>query len=102
MSFFQPVANGGSGIRKTRARFEELWNELSKDERSSIQWGVSPKEVFQSNHMNIDLLQTNILLLYWQVNFIKLFTETKDGSQSHFVEMLRRQILEEQVLLIVE
>ena len=32
-----------------------------------------------------------------QVQFIKLFSETKDGSQSHFIEMLRKQILEEQV-----
>ena len=44
-SFFLPVADGGSGIRKTRARFEELWNQLAKDERSSIQWGVGAKEV---------------------------------------------------------
>jgi hypothetical protein len=44
-SFFLPVAAGGSGIRKTRARFEELWNQLAKDERSSIQWGVGAKEV---------------------------------------------------------
>ena len=56
VSFFQPVSEGGSGIRKTRSRLEELWNELSKDERSSIQWGVGPKEVCELFHLILKIV----------------------------------------------